>query len=506
MEKVDFLRKKYPKFIYEKYSYEISGNNLEIFFDFRVEPDISFKPKVTIENIDKSQMEKVEDRALNNLIFNLGLMEIPSYWKVTCSPEIEIKAGPLSMKASPSSPSSTNLRFVSMNQEQIKWWKDLIINGMGQFFYENKIDFHQPNFLKINRLQRPVLCKTDRGPSSDQTSNQILVPISGGKDSVVTLEILKKAKKSINCFSLNPTEAAKKIMKIVGFNNPIIVKRTIDPKLLELNRRGFLNGHTPFSAYLAFLSVLVAVLFEYKYIAFSNERSSNEGNVKYLGKIINHQWSKSFEFEKKFRDYSKKYLAPQPNFGGGLEYFSFLRPFYEIQIAKLFSKYPKYFNAFLSCNVAYQTASGTKLPAKKWCGKCSKCLFVFAILYPFVGKKNPPSRKATEDKELLKIFGKNLFENKKLLPVMLELIGERRFKPFECVGTKKESLIAFYLSWKKYKDRVSVELPFLLKYFEEKILPKYQNLKKESEKTLSSWNNQNNLPKEFEEILKKMVS
>jgi len=493
MEKVDFLRKKYSKFIYEKYSYEISGNNLEIFFDFRVEPNISFKPRVTIENIDKSQMEKVEDRALNNLIFNLGLMEIPSYWKVTCSPEIEIKAGPLSMKASPSSPSLTNLRFVSMNQEQIDWWKDLIMNGMGQFFYENKIDFHQPNFLKINRLQRPVLCKIDRGPSSDQTSNQILVPISGGKDSVVTLEILKKAKKSINCFSLNPTEAAKKIMKIVGFNNPIIVKRTIDPKLLELNRRGFLNGHTPFSAYLAFLSVLVAVLFEYKYIAFSNERSSNEGNVKYLGKIINHQWSKSFEFEKKFRDYSKKYLAKK------IEYFSFLRPFYEIQIAKLFSKYPKYFNAFLSCNVAYQTASGTKLPAKKWCGKCSKCLFTWACLYPFVNEK-----------ELLKIFGKNLFENKKLLPVMLELIGvgsPRRFKPFECVGTKKENLIAVYLSWKKCGEQFSAELPFLLKYFEEKILPKYQNLKKESEKTLSSWNNQNNLPKEggLEEILKKMV-
>ena len=318
--KVQNLRKKYPRFIYEKYSYKISGNNLEIFFNFAIPPDIKFNPKIIIEKVGLPAvaLAKAGNSALNNLIFHLGLMEIPSYWKATCSPEIEIKAGPLSMKASPSSPSLTNLRFVSMNQEQIDypsiakggderkfidWWKDLIMNGMGQFFFENKIDFHQPNFLKINRLQRPVLCKTDRGPSSDQTSNQILVPISGGKDSVVTLEILKKAKKSINCFSLNPTEAAKKIMKIVGFNNPIIVKRTIDPKLLELNRRGFLNGHTPFSAYLAFLSVLVAVLFEYKYIAFSNERSSNEGNVKYLGKIINHQWSKSFEFEKKFRDF-----------------------------------------------------------------------------------------------------------------------------------------------------------------------------------------------------------
>jgi len=326
------------------------------------------------------------------------------------------------------------------------------------------------------------------------------VPVGSGKDSVVTLETLKKAKKDIQCFSLNPTEAAERITKIAGCRSPIIVQRKIDEKLLKLNRQGFLNGHTPFSAYLAFLSVLVATIFGQKYIAFSNERSSNEGNVKYLGKIINHQWSKSFEFEQKFRNYSKKYLT------SGVKYFSFLRPLYEIQIAKLFSKYPKYFNAFLSCNIAYQTASGTKLPTKKWCGKCSKCLFVFAILYPFVGKKNPPSRKATEDKELLKIFGKNLFKDKKLLPIMQQLTGERGFKPFECVGTKKESLIAFYLSWKKSRDRVSTKLPFLLRHFEKKILPKYPNIEKESKKLLDSWNNQNNLSKEYEKILKDAVS
>ena len=488
MEKVDFLRKKYPKFIYKNYSYEISGNprtrassvrgrNLEIFFDFKIEPGIYFQPKVVIENVDKSRLAKIGDRILDNLIFNLGLMEIPSYWKATCSPEIEVKAGPL-------------------NQEQIKRWKNLIIDGMGQFFYENKINFRKPNFLNISIIN----AAGSRRDYAAGSRSDILVPVGSGKDSVVTLETLKKAKKDIQCFSLNPTEAAERITKIAGCRSPIIVQRKIDEKLLKLNRQGFLNGHTPFSAYLAFLSVLVATIFGQKYIAFSNERSSNEGNVKYLGKIINHQWSKSFEFEQKFRNYSKKYLT------SGVKYFSFLRPLYEIQIAKLFSKYPKYFNAFLSCNVAYQTASGTKLPTKKWCGKCSKCLFVFAILYPFVGKKNPPSRKATEDKELLKIFGKNLFKDKKLLPIMQQLTGERGFKPFECVGTKKESLIAFYLSWKKSRDRVSTKLPFLLRHFEKKILPKYPNIEKESKKLLDSWNNQNNLSKEYEKILKDAVS
>lgn len=424
------LRKKYPRFIYENYSYRISGKDLKISFVFRIEPGISFNPQIKIKNAAKNLL-RLRLNKLDNLIFHLGLIEMISYWKATCSPTIEIKTG-------------------SLNKEQINFWQDLILKGMGQFFFENRMPFQKPKFLTSkSRLLRTVLNNLGRG---------ILVPVGGGKDSVVTLETLKKTKKDIQCFSLNPTDAAKKIMRIAGCRKPIIVERKIDEKLLGLNRKGFLNGHTPFSAYLAFLSVLAAVIFDRKYVALSNEKSSNEGNVKYLGKTINHQWSKSFEFERKFRKYSKKYLAKN------IEYFSFLRPFYEIQIAKMFSKYPKYFPAFLSCNEAYKTASGTKRPTKRWCGKCSKCLFVFAILYPFL-----------KERELLKIFGKNLLEDKSLLPVMQQLMGERGFKPFECVGTKKESLVAFYLSLKKSKD-----LPILLKYFKEKILPKYPNLNKES--------------------------
>ncbi len=455
MQNAKLLRKNYPRFVYQDYFYKLKGKKLEIFFLFKIGPNIKFRPKVVIENVDKSQVRKVGDKALNNLVFNLGLMEIPSYWKATCSPVIEIKAGPL-------------------NSEQIKWWQDLIINGMGQFFFENKINFRKPNFLTIKSEPQKICPNKTIVKLTHIARKGVLVAVGGGKDSVVTLEILKKTKKNINCFSLNPTEAAQKIMKAAGCKKPVIVKRNVDEKLLELNRRGFLNGHTPFSAYLAFLSVLCATIFGQKYIAFSNERSSNEGNVKYLGKIINHQWSKSFNFEKKFRKYVKKYLAKD------LEYFSFLRPLYEIQIVKLFSKYPKYFPVFLSCNEAYKTASGTKNPTKKWCGQCSKCLFIFACLFPFV-----------KEKDLLKIFGKNLFENKKLLPVMKELVGKERFKPFECVGTKKESLVAFYLSWRKTGGIG--------------ILPKYPNLDKESKKILSSWNKQHSLPKEFAETLSRLT-
>jgi len=451
------LRTKYPKFVYQKYSHKISGNNLEIFFDFKTGPDISFQPKLLIKNISTEMIKRIGEGALDNLIFNLGMIESLSYWKATCSKEIIVRAGYLS-------------------KNQIRWWKELILDGMGQYFFENKIDFRKPDFIDI----KSESLKQNKEIRVNQ-SNRILVPVGGGKDSIVTLEILKKAKKNIGCFSLNPTDAAMRIMKISGCKNPIIVRRIIDDRLLKMNRRGFLNGHTPFSAYLAFLSFLLAAVFDYKYIALSNERSSNEGNVKYLGKEINHQWSKSFEFEQRFRSYSKKYL------NGGIEYFSFLRPLYEIQIAKLFSRHSKYFPIFLSCNEAYKTNSDRKKPLKKWCGKCSKCLFAFVILYPFI-----------EENVLIDIFGKNLFKEKGLMPIIEELTGQKRFKPFECVGTIKESLAAFYMSWQKAKK--AGDLPLLLNYFEKRILKKYPKLEKESKEILDSYNIKNNLPEDLKKL------
>ena len=447
------LRKKYPCFVYENYSYNLSGKNLIVVFDFRIEPGIEFSSKLTIQGIDKKKFSRIDKNVLDNLVFNLGLIESLSYWKSTCSPKIQVNAGYLS-------------------KEQTSWWRDLIINGMGQFFYENRIDFRPKDFVEIRASGKKETAK-HAGPKN----KKVLVPIGGGKDSIVTLELLNRSKKQIGCFSLNPISAAQRVMKMGGCKDAIIIKRTIDKNLLQLNKKGFLNGHTPFSAYLAFLSILLAALFDYQYIALSNERSSNEGNVRYLGKTINHQYSKSFDFEKKFRNYSKKYLSDN------IEYFSFLRPLYEIQISGLFSNFTEYFPVFLSCNESQKTHSGKTKPGQKWCSVCPKCLFVFMSLYPFVEKK-----------QLIKIFGENLFENRKLLPLLKELIGEIKFKPFECVGTQKESLAALYLGWKKEDKK---EMPYLLKYFEERIMPKHKDVAADSLKIMESWNKQHKIPRGF---------
>lgn len=421
--KLDFLRKNYPKFVYENYEYKISGRNLEIFFDFKIGSNISFNPKIIIENIDRKRLSAIGDNVLKNLVFNIGLMEMLSYWKTTCSPEIEIKTGYL-------------------NQDQSEWWENLIKEGMGQFFYENRIDWRKKDFINI------VSFGKESKVYGKNLKNRYLVPFAGGRDSIVTLEELKNryGKQKISLFTVNTIKKIQKTVKVSGIKKQIIVKRIIDKKLLKLNKEGYLNGHTPFTALLSFISVLCAVIFDYKNISFSNEKSSNEGNVKYLDRMINHQWAKSSEFEKMFSDYCRKYLAKNIN------YFSFVRKYTELEVSKMITKYPKYFSVFSSCNAGMKvTSKGTLHAKERWCGNCPKCLFVYLSLFSFLDEKN-----------LNMIFGKDIFENRNLLPIMKGLTGQGNMKPFECVGTKEETSRALNLCLKKLGKN---SLPYLLNYF-----------------------------------------
>lgn len=399
------LRKKHPKFIYEGFDVVEEGGNLKISFNFQIPPDIKFKPEITFPAV------RWEAR-LNNLVFNLGMVELLSYWKSTCSPKIIIRAG-------------------FLDEDQIKFWKKLLIKGLGEFFYTNQIDFTIPDLVEFVVTGKDENPQVFEGPLKERD----LILVGGGKDSAVTLDSISESGKKFSCLMLNPTQAAQDITQAAGCKNPIIIKRTIDPKLLELNKIGYLNGHTPLSAYLAFLSTLAAVLYDYKNIVVSNESSSNEGNVTWMSQEINHQYSKSEEFEKDFREYSKKYLAP-------VNYYSFLRSLGEFEISKLFSKMEKYHELFRSCN------KGSKQGI--WCGKCPKCVSTYLTLYPSLGEKTR------------EIFGKDLLEDVSLIPILKGLLRENDVvKPFECVATIEEIKTAILLGRERAK-KDGLELPTLL--------------------------------------------
>lgn len=439
-------RKKYPEFIFEKYEINDEKECYNITYFFEIVGLTSFSPSISI---DKKfiKNENINMEFFKYLVFHIGMVEVISYFKCTCSPNIIVKAGYL-------------------NDEQINWFKKLYYHGLGEFLYTNGIDIKMDELVDIKCVGEPL-------HFGDVNYNGVgnLIPVGGGKDSIVSLELLKD-EDSNSCFIMNPKEVTLKCCKTAGYldDDIITVKRYLDRKIVDINNQGFLNGHTPLSAIIAFVSYLTAYVSNKKYIVLSNESSANESSV--VGTDINHQYSKSYEFENDFNQYTKRY------FNIDIKYFSLLRPLTDFQIAKIFANYKKYHKIFKSCNL------GSKGNVWNWCLDCSKCLFIYVILSPFLNKD-----------ELIQIFGEDLYERSDLLDTFIGLLGYSTNKPFECVGTYDEVKYAVSLAVSNYKDN----LPYLLKYYKDNY-----PLFLDSTKVLE-YNEENNLDKRFDDIVRKAV-
>ena len=445
MSKYSELRRKFNKFVY--HGFEIEENNVEVRVKYAFETvGLSFFEPLWI--FPKTSRESfANDECFKNLVFSLGLVELVSYWKLTCSPEVFIKPCSLSL-------------------EQVKWWKKLYFGGLGEFFYTNSISADFDDFMTIKSEGEPFCFE-----ESTRMLSGNLVAVGGGKDSAVSLEIVKSLKDTTNPFVINGRGATVETSRVAGYSDGEVhtVKRTLDRRMIELNREGYLNGHTPFSAIVAFSSVIDAYITHKKYVVLSNESSANESTV--LGSDVNHQFSKGFEFEKAFREYEKTYLKT------GVSYFSLLRPLSEFQIAMLFSRYKKYHSVFKSCNVGSKT--------DVWCGDCPKCLFVYIILSPFLSEE-----------ELVSIFGNNLFEKESLIEIFKKLTGLLPDKPFECVGSRDEIVCALALTIQKYENEKRA-LPYLLAFAKSSL-----NLSVDTNKYFEFYDSENFIPEEFEKLLK----
>lgn len=387
-QRFDELREQFKSFTFCQQEVKLEDGVLSMTFHFSLDERYDFHPTLTIPSRPFYRWETIPKKQLETLAFQIGMVELVSYWKLACPKTIVVK--PFDLKLC-----------------QKKWWRHLYYNGLGEFRYLNGIDCSEADFLKIESGTDHEMKSIDM-PLEEKT----LIPVGGGKDSVVTLEMLRDEMPVIPLI-VNPRGATIECIKAAGYtmDDVAVINRTLDPTMLRLNQEGFLNGHTPFSALLAFISVLIGFGTGSKYIALSNESSANESTVP--GTDINHQYSKSIEFERDFREYVAMHLNEE------IQYFSFLRPLSEMQIASFFSRCEAYHGVFKSCNAGSKTDS--------WCGKCPKCLFTWIILSPFLSKE-----------KLTAIFGKDLMADASLQPIFEELNGTAAVKPFECVGTVEE--------------------------------------------------------------------
>jgi len=390
---------KYQRFIFD--SYDFHPDTRVIALHYSLDDQIHFTETFTLpRNLELQPNHPDLDRAL----FALHLSGGASYYKTYCPRAIEVRSGHLT-------------------REQAEYWNQLYTHGLGEFFYSNQIDFRSLVKFPAN----PHAHTPELSTQTSRIPKHALVPFGGGKDSVVSTEILRQNDLDLTLLRVKPHALITTLARTAGL--PLIeVERAIDPKLLAGDLPDAYRGHVPITAHLSFLSLAVSLLAGFDSVFFSSERSSSYGNVDYLGMEVNHQWSKSLEAEQALRKYAAAYVTPE------VQYLNVVRPLSELHIAKIFTRYPEYFNQATSCNLNWRLVE--RDPGQpRWCGHCPKCAFTFALMAAFL-----PADTVVE------MFGHNLFEDAALLPLYRQLWGTEGFKPFECVGTPEEAQAACYLA------------------------------------------------------------
>ncbi|MDR1495128.1 MAG: hypothetical protein LBI29_03810 [Rickettsiales bacterium] len=397
---------RHRKFIFDSYSFDPNSKILSL----RYFQDDELFFLEAIEFPSGKHLDGDELEVLDGIFRYLHLAAGISYYKLFISREIEV-------------------RTTKLSEEQAEFFNNFYRNGLGEFSYKN-------NIIDLSeRINFPHSSRTEKNSRLDfNLEKRTAIAIGGGKDSLVTLEIARKHMDNLLLCSVGKAKPIVDLMKMTGleyFN----VNRSISSNLLDLNKRldeiGGYNGHVPISGIIAFILLAASIIQGFDRILMSNERSANIGNLNFNGVTINHQWSKSFEFEKSINSFIKKHIL------SGFEYLSFLRPLSEIHIAKLFANFRQYHSVFASCNGNFKIENKTG----RWCCHCPKCRFVFLMLAVYLNKN-----------DMIEIFGMDLLDDETQLDGFLELCGVHGHKPFECVGEIEESIYAISNLNKSFKD------------------------------------------------------
>ena len=303
---------------------------------------------------------------------------------------------------------------IRLAKDALPWVTALYGEGLGEFAYTNDLSY----VLNLDLV--PGGHPTPAKPF-DNADRPPLVPVGGGKDSIVSIETLRPLSPVL--FAVNPNPIIRDVMAVADL--PVLAaRRTLDARLRELNAEGAYNGHIPVTAINSLIAVGTALLNGLGPVVMSNESSASIPNLTWHERDINHQWSKGLPAESLLR------AALSAHAGLTDAYFSLLRGLSELHIARTFARYTAYDHVVTSCNAAFKLSGASD----RWCGNCPKCRFVFLALAPFTGRER-----------LVGIFGKDMLADQGQSMGYRELLGLSAHKPFECVGEIEESQVAWHL-------------------------------------------------------------
>jgi hypothetical protein len=324
-----------------------------------------------------------------------------------------------------SAPPVVDLGEMATTEEERRFLRTFYTEGLAEFAHRNGLDL---SGLEVVGPDLPHREPVGYAPSGGRP----LVPFGGGIDSIVSAEIVRSRYPEAGLFVISKSgdrfDAIERPAEVTGL--PVVrAEREVDPTVVRSTELGYLNGHVPVTGIVSAIAVMAAVLDGRDAVVMSNEWSASIGNLVVDGHAVNHQWSKSLSFELAFRSV----LAT--TFGPTFEYFSLLRPYTELWVAKRFAALPRYHRAFRSCNRAFHIDRGKRLD--HWCGTCDKCCFIDLILSPFLARA-----------DLSAVFGgREPLDDPSLEGRFRALVGSGPDgKPFECVGDEGECRAAVRLA------------------------------------------------------------
>jgi UDP-N-acetyl-alpha-D-muramoyl-L-alanyl-L-glutamate epimerase len=313
--------------------------------------------------------------------------------------------------------------------------REFYLQGLGEFAHRNNLDL---SALRLEAKRAPDQLSASPTPPGPRRA---LIPFGGGIDSIVTVEQVRRRADVALFVVSRPADRFDAIEQPAAVTGLPVVRaeREIDPQLLRSAELGFLNGHVPVTGILSAIAVLAAVLEDRDAVVMSNEWSASVPTREHAGRPVNHQFSKSEQFEAAFRGVLAASAAPLP------DYFSWLRDRTELWVGERFAALTQYHGTFRSCNKAFYAERARRFA--HWCGQCDKCCFIDLILAPFLP--------ADALRQIFAVAGEPL-DDPALAARFRSLLGAGA-KPFECVGEVTECRAAVLLAARR-EDRAGSAL------------------------------------------------
>jgi len=338
-----------------------------------------------------------------------------------------------------------------LSNEQIRFWKWIYEEASLERAFDEKTELvFLDTTWTINSTNKFKMF------SKKRKLENLTISMSGGKESLTALKLFKNYPNlSLFFFDYNDKNSfhMRKVYDYLErkFNYYRINTNIIYTKKL-LKKYGCRDYSLFVIGQLVFNSLLYADRIDY--LVIGNEYSSNFGNAKYKGRLVNHQFDKTINFSQKINKYIKDY------FNGVITYTSPFFGLYEYKITEFFFSDDNYLNIWTSCN-----NSNSK---HNFCCKCPKCAFIYMISLPFVKKRF-----------LDKHFFEDPLEKLKLCKPLIDINSD---KPTDCVGEKKECWVALHKIIQQNKANESK----VVRYFKKEIFPKIEKDLQKMESEITS--------------------